>query len=561
MLKRLFRPKSQEPLPDFSDVRVTLKPILGIRPGIYLTFLYALIFISLIFVVFFLPGIINNGTWITFQSSPLPASIWIDGQRAGVTPCEILVKRGQHTISFSRPGYRTITISKDVGSYIFALPFLPLKDKIEIKLEIDDFEKLITTAYEEFGSWARVEEFSRTYRCPPVLTEAVKSIYARPSEENFKLLERLILACMPQVHDAYQAVDLLEALVILETRGKALGLDTFLRVYQRITSFLNSNPAQAFWVYLILPSKRNLALAEEISLPVTREDLEQNSWFKSQTEKYLDKIKDFKTIIYPLNLKPVTIEGIAFVGIPKADYLMGKVTNPSEILTSSNLRIFPVPVKVLEFYLSKTEITNAQFNSFLSENPFWRPSNKSTLLEKGLVDENYLKDWTGDSLPPSLSNLPVTNISSFAAEAFCQWLSLKVKAYLPSFQARLPLESEWEWASCGGEQSRFKLPGSVFKTENITTPKPVGSSQANIFGLQDMAGNVWEWCSDWFSWGANILPKNQSLSSYFKRGALRSLRGGSWANEADKIEAYSRGAAKPQTCSDYFGFRVALVKE
>ncbi len=75
-------------------VEVHLKPFLGIRPGVYLTILYALLALAVLFFLFFYKGLREQGTYLRVTSLPAGASVSVDGQYAGSSPCEILVKKG-----------------------------------------------------------------------------------------------------------------------------------------------------------------------------------------------------------------------------------------------------------------------------------------------------------------------------------------------------------------------------------------------------------------------------------------------------------------------------------
>jgi len=85
---------------------------------------------------------------------------------------------------------------------------------------------------------------------------------------------------------------------------------------------------------------------------------------------------------------------------------------------------------------------------------------------------------------------------------------------------------------------------------------PVMSFRPNGYGLHDMAGNVWEWCADWYDEGyyAQSLPENPKGPS---SGTSRVLRGGSWAHSKEALRVYKRYHIDPKRSFPHIGFRCA----
>src|SRR5262249_16012655 len=94
------------------------------------------------------------------------------------------------------------------------------------------------------------------------------------------------------------------------------------------------------------------------------------------------------------------------------------------------------------------------------------------------------------------------------AQEFCRWLSAKEgRTY------RLPTEAEWEFACRAGRGGVYSFGYDAFERAdyvvyNQRAPMPVGSKKPNRFGLFDMEGNAWEWCSDWFAPHSAIAETN-----------------------------------------------------
>jgi formylglycine-generating enzyme required for sulfatase activity len=256
----------------------------------------------------------------------------------------------------------------------------------------------------------------------------------------------------------------------------------------------------------------------------------------------------------------------SMVLIHGATFQMG--TEPSEVahlqqafgIKRADLFSAEVPrhtVTIGSFYLDRYEATNAQFKKFLDKNPQWRQDRIPARYHNG----NYLKQWNDNNYPKGKADHPVTNVSWYAAVAYCQWEG-----------KRLPTEAEWEYAARGG------LSGATFpwgdepvdKTRanysgtNIGGPAPVGSYPANGYGLFDMAGNVWEYVAD--EWGpyssspqmAPVAGGDLFLAGTFLNVTTRRvIRGGSWAGAPINLRVAYRDSHPPEGAQDFVGFRCA----
>jgi formylglycine-generating enzyme required for sulfatase activity len=154
-------------------------------------------------------------------------------------------------------------------------------------------------------------------------------------------------------------------------------------------------------------------------------------------------------------------------------------------------------------------------------------------------------------------NLPVETVSRDDVQVFLGKLSAKTgKTY------RLPTEAEWEYAAGGGvghQWAGFNTESSLgnfawYDANSNSTTHAVGMKQPNQFGLYDMSGNVWEWCSDWYgdySSSPQNNPNGASVGSSF-----RVLRGGSWYYFASCCRVSNRNKSTPDYRGNGCGFRM-----
>jgi len=165
---------------------------------------------------------------------------------------------------------------------------------------------------------------------------------------------------------------------------------------------------------------------------------------------------------------------------------------------------------------------------------------------------------------------PVINVSWEDAVAYCQWLSEQTgKNY------RLPTEAEWEYACRAGTSTPFYT-GDCISTDQANydgnnlykdcpngeyrhKTVPVDSFQPNPWGLYQMHGNVYEWCSDWYA--EDYYQHSPAVDPIGPvNGAARVLRGGSWLNYAARVCAANRYRDRPETRDDFVGFRACEVQ-
>ncbi len=265
-------------------------------------------------------------------------------------------------------------------------------------------------------------------------------------------------------------------------------------------------------------------------------------------------------------------------------------------------------VTVNSFYIDTHEVTNAQFAAFVKATGYVtvaeRPLNpkdfpgvdpailvpgsavfKAPAEVKGL--HNHLQWWEyipdanwrhpegPDSSIEGKENHPVTQLAYEDAEAYAKWAG-----------KRLPTEAEWEYAAKGGKHNQEtyywgaeklengkwlaniyqgEFPTKNSKEDGFETTSPVKSFPANAYGLYDMEGNVWEWCSDYYrpdyyQHSSTENPKGPA-DSYDPQepGAVKRVqRGGSFLCNDDYCERYkagSRGKGEINSPTNNVGFR------
>ena len=301
--------------------------------------------------------------------------------------------------------------------------------------------------------------------------------------------------------------------------------------------------------------------------------------------------------------------GMKLVAIPAGEFMMGAEEDRVDTL---NHFLYCDPkwldgelprhmVRITKsFYMGQHEVTLAQFLKFYHAANYKveieRDGKASWGYQDGkLIESNRFRPWAPLAWKPEMDH-PVIYVSWNDAFAFCEWLSKEEgKTY------RLPTEAEWEYSCRAGTSSRYHFgddqeelirfanaadadnkagtPNAIIVTfdkdgkktdKNIPFPfvsrrdgyvwtAPVGKFRPNAFGLYDMHGNAWEWCSDWY--GRDYYEKSPTDDPPGpSAGSSRVTRGGGFRAAPVLLRCARRGVAVPSYRNYYTGFRVVCVR-
>ncbi len=202
-------------------------------------------------------------------------------------------------------------------------------------------------------------------------------------------------------------------------------------------------------------------------------------------------------------------------------------------------------VQVASFKISKFPVTNLQYARFLEATPQAR----------------HPDHWTDGRIPEGKDRHPVVKVSWNDAVAFCRWVGEKLAGHAPA-EVRLPTEAEWEFAARGpagreypwGDEEPSRELANYGTNVGDTTPVdsyPKGATPDR--GIFDMAGNVWEWCQDWYGEYSDRTDPDPTGPA---DGSSRVLRGGAFYNSPHYLRAAYRVDYRPEFRGGSFGFRV-----
>jgi formylglycine-generating enzyme required for sulfatase activity len=196
------------------------------------------------------------------------------------------------------------------------------------------------------------------------------------------------------------------------------------------------------------------------------------------------------------------------------------------------------PVELPAYYLGIHPVTNAQYQRFVETTKRAAPQH-----------------WKGANAPRDIADHPVVYVNWDDAQAYCQWAGL-----------RLPSELEWEKGARGVDGREYpwgkewdatKCRNSTNKGNETTCGVWQYAAGCSPWGQYQMAGNVWEWCADWYDSNAYDRYGRGDLTPPAS-GASRVVRGGAWNYDSpDYFRCAYRNYDQPVYRNDDYGFRVA----
>ncbi|MCI0382522.1 MAG: bifunctional serine/threonine-protein kinase/formylglycine-generating enzyme family protein [Chlamydiae bacterium] len=254
--------------------------------------------------------------------------------------------------------------------------------------------------------------------------------------------------------------------------------------------------------------------------------------------KYTPKRSDNKYQVEPLVTEMVVIEGGAFM---RGSQNGGRDEIPRHAIHLSSFAIDVHPV------------TNEQFVRFLEAMGGEKDGNNNDIIR---LRESRIKKAGGKlSIESGYAKHPVVGITWYGALAYAKWIG-----------KRLPTEAEWEIAAYGGvESSQYPTGDNIERSQAnffSSDTTAVMSYPANRYGIFDMAGNVYEWCQDWYAYNYYDLSIQEPDDPKGPlQGVYRVLRGGCWKSLKEDMRCSHRHRNNPGIMNKTYGFRCAADVE
>ena len=444
----------QEKYVETNDI-VKLKPIMGIKPGVYLTVLYSIALIIIFFFIFIYHGLVNYGTVLIVNTDPLGAAVRVNGTYLGVSGTKIpmpnYIKPNETvTIEVVLPGFLPSGGTCQIPGGVFGTRFFPRKFRLFYRLASnnDDPAGVLVQAASEYAAWTFGGEPTAAWQVPLVLSEGA---YRTGSAARTLSVQKHILADRPpeiETDEILKAAarfavtraalrDLARAKTLLDNWGQSPSPAAITNSLSDILVFLSENSGTAKWLADLLPPQ---------SAAVVR----SSEWYKKN--EINEQIQETSTS----TTGQISVSGLIFKSAGR-------------------------------YMISETPVPKTLFEAFLAENPQWT--------------EHYIDYFENEPArhPAQIYNSEtVTGVSWYAAEAFCKWLTQRLPASMSNMEVRLPAQTEIEFAGNSGiiaqEQIGWEWCADPFApldfVAGIDAIQAIGSPERTLYGRQTAGASL-----------------------------------------------------------------------
>jgi hypothetical protein len=481
-----------------AEDEVRLGLVLGVRPDVYVPALFALALVAALFFLLVFPSLANPGSVVSFRSEPFGAAVYVDGDYAGQTPCDVFVARGGHEVALAMGGFRAGTAAVAVKN---RRPFSWLRrEEVRLTLEEESPNAALLAGAREFAAWSFTLEPVEVYQIPLVLSEGAYRSGAGADMNGTAArgqAKEILAGAARFTRSRAGMKDLVRAFSLSGNAGNAPSPLSFARSAKDALLFLQDNPESAAWLAAVLPAD-------------ARNTVVKSAWYEAANR---------------------AVDAAATTGTANA--MAGgarQITVGSSVFVQVND----------DLWAAKTPVTAAEFARFTEANPDWRVENTEALAAQGLVTADYLIGVENDTRYPAPA---VSGVSWYAAAAYCRWLTDRLPASLRSsgssgsgWKAALPAEPQWKemalspavsgagsiWEWCADPYAPFPAFRADASADLTSVTEEIGSPEKLVRGA---------------SW---VKPPPE--------------------REHQRYIQESRGSAPPESSTPFVSFRPVLVR-
>jgi len=364
-----------------TDDSVKLKPIMGVRPGVYLSVLYSFILLVVLFFLLVFPGLAKGGAILSVKAEPMGAAVRINGVYMGTSAESIFLPKGTYNVEAVLPGFEKASADYEIPRRVFGSLFFPLRRQIELTLTASDPAGAFALEAADFAAWSFGPEPTASWQIPLSLSEGAY----RAGPSGSPAMQEILKAASRFTTSRAGLRDLTRAKILLDNRGLSPSPTGLISSVSDILLFLSENPGSGRWLADLLP-------------PESANLIKNSAWHKITEVSERGISQNDRDVALPSRMQ---LSGLNFINIDN-------------------------------FLISESYVSRSLFETFVGENPQWREHQ---------ID--YYPDQVSVSID-LFDGEAVTGVTWFAAEAFCRWLALRLPATMADMEIRLPTEAEWE---------------------------------------------------------------------------------------------------------------------
>ena len=533
--------KKKQVVPDKKDAsisiekavpRITLKPIVGIKPFVYIPIFYAILFALIIFVLSYITLVSRAGAYIKITSNPIGAAVSIDNHYYGSTPITILRPKGTYNVAVSLPYYTTHTNEFTIKNKFIVRRLFP--KRIQAKLTPLAYtpnteNTIVSDTIIQLSSWNISNTQTQRYTIPSVLKDTFRML--SESQANIEKSSPDINNILTITHDL-----LYEALPYLAHEQYTTWQDE----YEALTATSSYNTLLQNTPKLVQQSSIMKAFYNHItqSSTTTYELSASNTPSILSGTLTLEGLTFYPVPSHTIYYKQMPLEGATKLQ-PIQEYM--EYHNSHDIVRNNNTNYLTITVP--SFFIMDSEVTQQQFARFLEARNMsiteWKE--QMDIYVSPHYKESHFLDYNPTLHPKRL----LRYITWYDAYEYVQWLNTTLQAQ--GYMASLPNEYEWNAAVRTYPQKGMlnNLPDYI--PEYHDNEEPV------------LLGNLWEWGNSWYS----PYPQYSSYQGPHY-GSDKHIFGGSFVtkdSDLSEIQSYnSRNMAQmPDWATPYVGFRIIIT--
>lgn len=355
---------------------VKLKELFGIPVRTYIPVIYGLALLLLCFLLFLLPGIVNNGAYVRSSTEYTDTALYVDGIYKGEAREYHFVEKGVHEIRIEKPGFESSTQEVFVPGNLFFSLFQKKRVQLDINPSLNDLSGYLQYRMQDIIRYSPILAYSQTYLYKPLFTPVARDLVTSAQEDQQ---------------------------IMLSFFYTSIGFISSERMFEEYREALD-----------ILPQP-------------TAERIEKTEAFRALEAKMSGS--SFSSSLAP---EADLLQTQQVIASSDGSYYLNVL--PTKGLVAGNE--YPYEVSIDSFFLATHEVTELEYSRFVEQVPYWSKENLEQLLEDEVVDSLYLE---GIDLSAA-RNVPVSGVSFYAARAYCDWYSKGLDGYVAKLPSSIQWE-------------------------------------------------------------------------------------------------------------------------